>query len=306
MSVPVPVIVFCGFLGSGKTSAVCQLLQQCPERRTAVLLNEFGELSVDAARLPRQDGLTLTEIGGGSIFCMCKKGALLAALHRLAEEVRPELLLIEASGLAEPADLAQLLQLPPLAAVFAPPRTVTVVDALNYPKLATILPALAEQVRVADLLLVNKSDRVGAEALAELLAVLRGLNPAAVLRPTRFGHFRLDEIPVLAGPVAGERPFWRCGPPGETVRFDWQSRRPVHVARLPAWLQAYAAAMLRGKGVIVADTGERLRLDVVNGEAELQPESAAAGSVAAESALFFVFRGQVPDGFAAALEELAQ
>lgn len=305
MSVPVPVIVFCGFLGSGKTSAVCQLLQQCPERRTAVLLNEFGELSVDAGRLPRRESLVLTEISGGSIFCMCKKGALLTALRRLAEEVGPDLLLIEASGLAEPADISSLLQVPVLAAAFAPPRTVTLVDALNYSKLASIVPALAEQVRVADLLLVNKSDRVGPEALAALLAALRELNPTAVLRPTCFGRFQLDEIPALPA-AAGERPFWRCGPPDGMVRFDWQSRRPVRVARLPAWLRAYGAAMLRGKGVILGESGEVLRLDVVNGEVALQPEELVAGRELAASELFFVFRGQIPAGFAAALEELTQ
>lgn len=110
----IPTHLVGGPLGAGKTSLIRQLLTQTPaDERWAVLVNEFGQIGLDAALLgPDTDGVTMAEIPGG---CLCCVNGLpfQVGLARLLRKARPDRLLIEPSGLGHPAELLRQLRQPP-------------------------------------------------------------------------------------------------------------------------------------------------------------------------------------------------
>ena len=99
------VFLLSGFLGSGKTTMLQNLLETVPEgEKAAVLMNEFGKAGVDGD-VVKKKGLEIIEISRGSIFCACAKGDFLKALYAIFRDYDPTVLLIEASGVADTTDI---------------------------------------------------------------------------------------------------------------------------------------------------------------------------------------------------------
>src|SRR4051794_17304815 len=108
----VPVNLFTGFLGVGKTTAVIDLLGRKPAgERWAVLVNEYGEVGIDAALIEGSgpEGVTVREVGGGCVCCATAP-YLPVALHFLLLDAKPDRLLIETTGLGHPAKLLDTLR----------------------------------------------------------------------------------------------------------------------------------------------------------------------------------------------------
>ncbi|MCK5845314.1 MAG: hypothetical protein KAG97_11445, partial [Victivallales bacterium] len=100
----IPIVLVSGYLGAGKTTLLSRLLEgggPLEGKSVAVLVNEFGALPVDGALLPDGDYL-LTEINKGSVFCVCLKTDLIRNFEDIARNFKPDLLLMEATGIAEP------------------------------------------------------------------------------------------------------------------------------------------------------------------------------------------------------------
>ena len=169
-------LLICGFLGAGKTTLLSGLLnsKNLQNKKVALLINDFGALPVDAALIPEGDHY-IAKINKGNIFCVCVKTDLLKSFEYIVSEINPDYLLIEATGVAEPSDFSSLLQTDFLKENFENCSTVCVVDALNFPKLSKILTALSVQVRVADSVIINKTDLVTTVAVSEIKkAVVKG------------------------------------------------------------------------------------------------------------------------------------
>ncbi|WP_433340414.1 CobW family GTP-binding protein [Streptomyces sp. CA-253872] len=185
----IPVVVLSGFLGAGKTTVLNHLLHSSRGSRIAVLVNDFGSIEIDAMAVAGQAGSTVS-LGNGCLCCAVDVSELDEQLARLtAPGVRVDLVVIEASGLAEPAELVRMV----LAA--DNPRLVygglvEVVDAAEFPATRARHPGLGTRLAVADLVVLNKTDRIGAAARAELLAEVRGLARGAAVVPVT--HGRLD------------------------------------------------------------------------------------------------------------------
>ncbi|QSX38215.1 CobW family GTP-binding protein [Shewanella sedimentimangrovi] len=175
---PVPVNLITGFLGSGKTTLIGRLLAHKPEGETwAVLLNEFGEVGLDAALLGKHAEVVIREVPGGCLCCAAGVPTQVA-VNQLLARARPDRLLIEPTGLGHPAQILKLLQNPYLAPVLSIQTTVCLVDprVLNDPRY-TGNPLFNDQLAVADLILASKADAWGPDALAALQHYLteRGL-----------------------------------------------------------------------------------------------------------------------------------
>lgn len=170
---PLPVTVIAGYLGAGKTTLVNHLLRNPGGRRIMVMVNDFGDIDIDADLLESADEDTMT-LSNGCICCTMGAELLYALSDALDRRPRPDHLVIEASGVAEPAKIA--------AAAHAEPEmlysgVVTLADAANLPALLEdrlIGAQVAEQIRSADLVLVTKADiadpapaREGAKALTK-------------------------------------------------------------------------------------------------------------------------------------------
>ncbi|KAJ6607369.1 cobW-domain-containing protein [Mycena sp. CBHHK59/15] len=178
MSVPIPITVFTGFLGAGKTSVILSLLPQLPKDYKVVLLkNEFGDIEVDS-KLAKQSSLTaVSEILNGCMCCVLV-GQMQNALLEIRDQYQPDRIIIECSGSAFPATLAfQIRELErETRGDFKLDAIVTVVDAENFVGYEDTSPTAKMQASYTDIILINKWELVSERALDVVFDHLHTLN----------------------------------------------------------------------------------------------------------------------------------
>ncbi|KAA0985703.1 GTP-binding protein [Pseudomonas sp. ANT_J28] len=190
----IPTHVIAGPLGAGKTSLIKHLLTQRPaNERWAVLINEFGQIGLDAALLTREaDGIALGEVAGGCLCCV--NGApFQIGLGRLLRKARPDRLFIEPSGLGHPAQLLRQLSEAPWQGVLAVQPCVLVLDAQALADGKLLPVAQQEALNSAGLLLMNKAKNIDDADRQRIAAQL----PARPLYWTQQAALPLSELPGL-------------------------------------------------------------------------------------------------------------
>ncbi len=192
-----PVTLLTGFLGSGKTTLLNQLIRHLP--RTAVVMNEFGEISLDHDLLEKMEG-PMAVLSGGCVCCTVS-GSLSPTLKNLymarkrGDIPKFERVVIETTGIADPAPILDtLLNDPWIRARFRMDGVVTTVDTvLGEAQLDSYFEA-AKQVAVADKLILTKTDLAGTVDLSNLKERLSELNPAAELLVSVKGEMDFQQI----------------------------------------------------------------------------------------------------------------
>jgi G3E family GTPase len=269
----IPTHVIAGPLGAGKTSLIKHLLAQKPaNERWAILINEFGQIGVDAALLSTaEDGIALGEVAGGCLCCV--NGApFQIGLGRLLRKARPDRLFIEPSGLGHPVQLMTQLRQAPWVGVLAVQPSVMVLDALALAA-GKALPQ-TQQAALADagLLVLNKS--AGLEAAARQAII--ELFPDRLPFWTEGGALRLDQLPgvhakasegvdnFVAPKTLAQLPaFWAdpmkpiCLSQGQaegwSIGWRWHPQRVFDASKVKKWLQSLS--WRRAKLVIHSETG---------------------------------------------------
>lgn len=191
----IPTHVIAGPLGAGKTSLIRQLMAQRPAgERWAVLINEFGQIGLDAALLTRDaDGIALGEVAGGCLCCV--NGApFQIGLGRLLRKAKPDRLFIEPSGLGHPAQLLKQLSEAPWLGVLAVQPCVLVLDAQALQAGKALPAAQQEALQTAGLLLLNKAENLDDTARTQIASQL----PPVRLIWTQKAQLPLSELPGLA------------------------------------------------------------------------------------------------------------
>jgi G3E family GTPase len=189
---PLPLLLLTGFLGSGKTSTLQHWLAQTtvPLKRVAVIINDFGSVNVDAALLARRQ-LELRSITGGCVCCQ-SFGELVEQVHALTENPDLDMVWIETSGLADPEEVLDHLTASELQESTVIRRMILVVDGSDFPCSWRGRAVQEEQVRYADLILLNKSDRIDEKARQGVEITLRKINPSARIAVTQQGKIEPD------------------------------------------------------------------------------------------------------------------
>ena len=208
------ILVVGGFLGSGKTSFILQLARELigarGVRSVVILENEIGECSVDD-KLLRASGLQVRGLFSGCVCCTLA-GELAAAVRRIGDELRPDWLIVEATGLAFPGSVRETLH----RTLGLDCRVCVLTDALRWKRLfAAVEELMRGQLEDADTVLVNKADAADAQALAEAVEAAREIHPGIPVLPVSAG----GAIPAPDGgrrcsaPAAPSPPpafsFWR-------------------------------------------------------------------------------------------------
>jgi len=203
----IPVILISGFLGSGKTTLVNGLLADPRLADTAVAVNEYGPAPLDHHLIENGDDGTVLLANG----CLCcnVSGDLDDAVMRLFSRrdagnlPRFKRLMIEPSGLADPAPIAQaLLRNPVMSRAFRLEAIVTTVDGVFGEEQLRRHPETRKQVMLADQLILTKTDLIAGERLFDLESALRRFNPLAPI--TRADHGRVDAGAILPARFMGE------------------------------------------------------------------------------------------------------
>ncbi|MDD4542014.1 MAG: GTP-binding protein [Eubacteriales bacterium] len=186
-----------GFLGSGKTTFLRQLMMQLGNQKLGLLVNEFGSIGIDAPLL-MDDEVKLVEINDGSIFCACVGHGFSKTLKAFSEQPI-DVLLIESSGMADPSSMNKILHdmTPYLARPFDYRGLVTLVDASNLLDYLDVLLPLQNQIAAADLILLNKIDLVNENTLAEIHETIREYQDEATIVNTEYGSISLEDLRSL-------------------------------------------------------------------------------------------------------------
>ncbi len=196
----IPTHVIAGPLGAGKTSLIQHLLAQRPaNERWAVLINEFGQIGLDAALLTQDDdGIALGEVAGGCVCCV--NGApFQVGLSRLLRKAKPDRLFIEPSGLGHPMQLLKQLREAPWQGVLAVQPCVLVLDAQALAVGKPLPQAQQEALASAGLLVLNKDEALDAAQRQAIEAQL----PACAVYWTRQAQLPLERLPGLDAQAQG-------------------------------------------------------------------------------------------------------
>ncbi|TWG06156.1 G3E family GTPase [Streptomyces brevispora] len=183
----IPVIVLAGFLGSGKTTLLNHLLRHRAGTRIGVIVNDFGAIEIDAMTVSGQVGSTVS-LGGGCLCCAVDVSELDTYLETLTRPAtRLDVIVIEASGLAEPQELVRML----LASdnphiVYG--GLVEVVDAAEFATTRERHPEIDRHLAVADLVVLNKTDRAGDADRLRIREAVAATGSAAAVIPAAYGR----------------------------------------------------------------------------------------------------------------------
>lgn len=187
MKPSIPLYIISGFLGSGKTTFLREILGGFPGSvRVGVIQNEFAPVNTDRYALEGSGArYELLEVNNGSLFCVCLLGEFLSSLEAFLDRHAPDLLVLEASGLSDTTSLAGMFGGTPLAARVHVAANWCILDAQTFARTGKMMPRVVHQLRMADIILVNKCDLAG-EKTEEAVAFARKNNPFAEIIPTTF------------------------------------------------------------------------------------------------------------------------
>lgn len=278
---PVPVLLVTGFLGAGKTTVVNRLLANAEGRRIAAVVNDFGAINIDAELIAgASDGVV--SLANGCICCSLEGDLLRTLSTLLRRDPRPEYIVIETSGVADPSDIVRNL-MDPVILREAPLETVLCVMDAGAPPSALDDALVRAQLRVADIVALSKLDLADEGASARMREAIRALRVPAVVVDAQHG-----ELPTaLLFPAGADRaPALRePGPkrPAEE-RFEtlsWTSDHPISLPRLQQAIGRLAPKLARAKGLFetVEQPGRQMVFQFAGGRATLAPGEAPAPGV---------------------------
>lgn len=269
-------IVLSGFLGSGKTTFLNQLLEYYAARDelVAIIQNEIGQTGVDGKLLEGDD--SIVELDEGCVCCTLA-GNLSKGIRQLKARFSPKVIVLEATGLANPFNI--LNELDTLRPLVRLESITTLVDAANAPNLLANHEIARDQISAADTILLNKCDLADKAELAALRKTLRGLNHRAVLVETEFGAvnpghvYDINPFEQHAGllPSMPHRTHHDHAHEGFTSqRFIFSSA--LDRGQLLNTLDGLPESVFRLKGIVhLADSPQPVVVQYVCGRHELSP-----------------------------------
>jgi G3E family GTPase len=260
----IPCYLVTGFLGSGKTTFLKQVLERFGDsRKLAIVQNEFAPASIDGTDLKQvSKPFEILEINNGSVFCVCLLSDFKSSLSQFIREHHPDAVFLEASGLADPIAVAEVLQAEELKDLLYLAYIWTVVDVPNFLRLKTMVKRLTHQVAVADRVILNKTDLADDQMIDKVRSAVQEINPFAEISTATYCTFRFEKdvfagearlVDRLSGYGAGEEgddpEKNACGRP--EIGFGvLRSARRISRENLEQFISEFAKHTYRIKGYV--------------------------------------------------------
>ena len=195
----IPVTVITGFLGSGKTTLLSSILKKKELQKTAVIINEFGEIGLDHALIEHTDE-NIVELQSGCICCTIQ-GDLNKTLIDLFDKMMNgkvssfNRILIETTGLANPVPIIHtLMSSIELIRIYSLDGVITVVDSINGEKTLDLHEESLKQLALAEKIILSKTDIVDKDEINSLIYRIKEINPVSQIVFSKFGNIPLEEI----------------------------------------------------------------------------------------------------------------
>ena len=285
----IPICLVTGFLGTGKTTFLKNIVAQNRDRKIVYLINEFSAHDVDGAVVSAENP-NVVSIPGGSIFCKCLVTEFIGQLKKTSEHWPDAVgVVIEASGMANPKVMEQMLVETKLDKLYRLATVISVIDPNSFLKLRHTLPNIIAQIEASDVVLINKADRNAPEKISETDALVRQINPAAERIQTLRCNAEIDLFAEHA-PRGFQGEYAKCRDPNYATFITEQ---PFNGATLSSFILAHADDIYRVKGTLPDGFFDYSTAGIIR-----TPQT---GTV---SKLAWIVRGGAEDGIAAALKML--
>ena len=190
----IPVTVLTGYLGSGKTTLLNRILSEDHGKRYAVIVNEFGEIGIDNDLIVESDE-EIYEMNNGCVCCTVRGDLIRTVEGLMRRPGRFDAILVETTGLADPAPVAQTFFMDDeVRAKTRLDAVVALVDAKHLPLRLKDSREAEDQIAFADVVVLNKTDLVSEDELRDVEAAVRAINPAARVHRTQRSGVPLAEV----------------------------------------------------------------------------------------------------------------
>lgn len=245
----IPFHIISGFLGSGKTTFLKRIIDQySSEKKIGIIQNEFAPSNIDGAELKKtKERFDLLEINNGSVFCVCLLGDFIKSLGEFIEVYRPDVVIIEASGLSDTSSISEIVSASNLAEKVYLASNWCIVDAQNFAQLGLMKQRVSNQLRMADITVINKVDLVE-DHLDQIEEEIKKINPF-----TRVMHSTYCAIDFELGNLALNKFYMgnvETLPRPDVNSMVIKSARQVSESSLQEFLKNWAGKAYRIKGFV--------------------------------------------------------
>jgi cobalamin biosynthesis protein CobW len=256
--------ILTGFLGSGKTTLLKYIMHHgLQQKRVAIIMNEIGDIGIDGKVVTGLEGVeSMVEFNSGCVCCTIDDYRFAIAVQQIVEETKPDLLIIETTGLADPNPIVDRLK----TASVARDAVITMVDGATFLPLSAEHEVLDEQVKAADFLVLNKIDLISERERQKVEKRLRRLNRRALLLEASYGQVSTDLL--FSTGVSAYRARLQPAGPADSAHaahhahgrdaiqaFSYETRTPVDLYAFERFLQKLPPIVYRAKGLLQLNRG---------------------------------------------------
>ena len=225
-------------------------------RKIGVIQNEFSPAGIDGELITQQGkAYQLLEVNNGSVFCVCLLGGFINSLSSFIDDYAPDEIIMEASGMSDPVSIGQIFQSPMLKNKVFLGYSWTIVDAQNFHKVTAIRSRLEHQIRIADTVVVNKSDLVGSD-IETVISAVKKINPFAIVERSSFASigFEGKKNPFVFFP--SEESTESCRPDLQSVVI--KTNQVISLEKLKEFIESVKTDFVRCKGFVNIAKAEKV------------------------------------------------
>ena len=276
LSLPIPIILIGGYLGSGKTTYLNRLLSEANGRKLAVMVNDFGTINIDASLVAGSTD-DVVALQNGCICCSMAMGMQSAILKVMKREEKPEAIVVEASGVANPGEVAKILGDEAMRPYASLELVISMLDCQNIDAYKPAeMSLIREQLRYSGIVMLTKMDQASSDNVAAAKTLIRDTNSGAViiedyqkilnldlLLGTKREAIELDEKSSLSTNANDLFKSW-----------NYSSNEPMSEVEFQQLLNELPPETVRGKGFLNLKDYPAVRFEfqMVGKTAQVQPK----------------------------------